>query len=168
MRSGRLVFMGFLAVAGGLWTGFPSCATSSLSARLTTGQFPMCWSTTVGWLRIDDFRSLCGYGDRVPSRSVFRDTAAALARNWSRFQECTLSPEASDELTDLVLRGYEDEGKNPFPSHENIFTPKLPELGWNGNLPPHYRPDFGGSWVPRRAGSSKDEILGGLFRCNFC
>ena len=119
----------------------------------------MCWGITGRLSEDQHFRSLCGYGDRVPSRSVVRDTAATLARNWPRFQECALSPEASDELVDLVLRGYEDEGKNPFPSHENIFTPMLPELGWNGNLPPLYRPDFGGSCVPRRTGPTADEVL---------
>ncbi len=56
-----------------------------------------------------EFRSLCGYGDRIPSRSVFRDTAVALTNNWSRFQECVLSSDASERLLERVLRGFKDD-----------------------------------------------------------
>ena len=116
----------------------------------------------------DEFRILCGYVDRVPSRSVFRDTAVALSNNWSSFRECVLSSDASEKLVKLFLRDYEDDGKSLTLSHENIFASRLSELGWNGNLPPHYRLDVGSPRVPRREGSSRDEVLEICFRRRSC
>ena len=87
-----------------------------------------------------EFRSLCGYAERIPSYSVFRNIASKMSKNWDRFQLCLLSP---DELKKLLAKIASDEvglstdcgvDLNP-----GTFAAELCELGWNGNLPPRYR-----------------------------
>ena len=103
----------------------------------------------------NEFRRLGGYDDRVPSRSVFREVAVTLANNWPRFRECVLSSDASEKLVRRILREFDGDCNKPSLLHENVFTAKLPEMGWNGKYPPRYQLDIGLPSVPLLAGSPR-------------
>ena len=87
-----------------------------------------------------DYRSECGYVNRVPGYRVLNSTAAAMVKDWPLFQACLLS---SDDLEKVLSRigrhvvGLPGESSSDLES--SIFAPALRELGWNGNLPPLYR-----------------------------
>ena len=79
----------------------------------------------------EQYRTLFGYTERVPSYSVFRSTAVAIAEHWPAFQMCV----ASGERMEALLAGS---GLSPvgFPKGTNgvksasPYAAELLQLGW--------------------------------------
>ena len=85
----------------------------------------------------------------VPSRSVFRKVASKVAENWSRFQECVLSPDALEKLLAGAVRGVAGVSTESSPADGNGFSGELETLGWKGNLPTLYCREVPASSMPR-------------------
>ena len=87
-----------------------------------------------------EYRRECGYVDRLPSRSVLRKTSTVMARNWSLFQKCLLSPEDYEKVRSRLSRsvgGFSDgssSGLDP-----SMLASELQVRGWTDGLPPLYR-----------------------------
>ena len=88
------------------------------------------------------YRRECGYVERLPSLSVFRNVAATMSENWSRFQICVASPEILQALLGRIGSGLF--GASSSPGGVGKIAPyagALAELGWHDGMPPLYRDD---------------------------
>ena len=88
------------------------------------------------------YRRECGYVERLPSLSVFRNVAATMSENWSRFQICVASPEILQALLGRIGSGLF--GASSSPGGVGKIAPYagvLAELGWHDGMPPLYRDD---------------------------
>ena len=89
-----------------------------------------------------EYRRECGYVERLPSLSVFRNVAATMSENWSRFQICVASPEILQALLGRIGSGLF--GASSSPGGVGKIAPyagALAELGWHDGMPPLYRDD---------------------------
>ena len=100
-----------------------------------------------------EYRNLCGYSYRVPSRSVFNNVVVAMVDSWSSFQACLLSPEDLEKVKARLLAGAVEELNGPAGGDETpALRAVLDHLGWDGGCPPDYRDEGRFSKVLRTVG----------------
>ncbi len=87
-----------------------------------------------------EYRRMCGYVDRLPSRSVLQKTSTVMVRNWSRFQECFLSPEDYEKVRRRTSRSLDGLSVRSSSGLDlSMLSDELQGRGWTDGLPPLYR-----------------------------
>lgn len=88
------------------------------------------------------YRELCGYGDRVPSSSVFKGVHRVMVDNWARFQACVAGSERLKELAlRLMLGGRECLGNSEDGKDSPVLREAFRALGPDGEFAPRYLDD---------------------------
>ena len=89
-----------------------------------------------------EYRRECGYVDRLPSLSVFRNVAATMSESWSRFEICVASPEVLQALLGRIGSGLFGVSSSPGGVEKlSPYAEGLAVLGWHDGMPPLYRDD---------------------------
>ena len=108
-----------------------------------------------------EYRRECGYVDRLPSLSVFRNVAATMSENWSRFEICVASPEVLQALVGRMGSGlFGSSSGSGGVEKLSPYAEGLAVLGWRDGMPPPVQQNGNKTKVLRKLGRPRGRTCG--------